>query len=157
MRSGFRRSQAVIDVNSASMRFIRLSSTFSSISAGTCEKPGSITVSAKVCNRGTNPAPDGVVVAFTSVPKTAPLDGGNGTPLCSGTTQTTLQVGMCTVVSCDATVQDDMNIYVTVDPDNTIADCHPGTNRGAGSAAGGRGHERRSLGRGVTGGAGDGA
>jgi hypothetical protein len=98
-----------------------------------CQKSGTITVSAKVCNRGTNPAPDGVQVAFSSVSKTAPGDAGNGTPLCSATTQTTLQVGMCTVVQCDATIADDMNIFVTVDPDNQIADCHPATNRSAGS------------------------
>jgi hypothetical protein len=97
--------------------------------AAICKTAGAVTLTARVCNRGTNPAPDGVAVAFSSVSG----DGGADTPLCSTTTPTTLQVGDCTQVSCVGTISDDANIFVTVDPDNTIADCHPNNKRGAGS------------------------
>jgi hypothetical protein len=40
---------------------------------------------------------------------------------------------MCTVVQCSATLADDANLFVVVDPDGKIPDCHPGTNRSAGS------------------------
>jgi hypothetical protein len=36
-------------------------------------------------------------------------------------------------VQCNATIDSDSNIFVVVDPDNDIADCHPATNRSAGS------------------------
>ena len=99
-----------------------------------CRGEGGVTtLSAQVCNRGTNPATDGVVVAFQehADPNAGPGDEG-AVDLCTATTSTLLRPGECEQVSCEATVSADVNVFVIVDPDDVIADCHPGNNDGAG-------------------------
>jgi hypothetical protein len=82
-------------------------------------------VSAEVCNRGTNPVQDGATVAFDKVLGT------ETSPLCSAVTTTLLAVGACTTVSCDGDLSAGGDVFVTVDPEGKIADCHPGNNKGA--------------------------
>lgn len=95
---------------------------------------GPIDLSARVCNRGTNPVQDGAKVAFFSKPDGASEDT-QGTKLCEASTEVLLDVGDCTTVTCSAEVPDGQDVFVIVDPDGEIADCHPGNNDGAGSAA----------------------
>ena len=87
---------------------------------------GSFTVSAQVCNRGTNPVQDGASVVFQQQVK-----GQAATALCSAVTDTLLTPGDCTIVSCDGAIGDNSDVLVAVDPKSTIADCHPGNNQGA--------------------------
>jgi hypothetical protein len=88
---------------------------------------GNIEVSAKVCNRGTNPVQDGAQVAFYLRDK----DGGGETSICDAATQTLLSPGDCTTVRCTGAVQGGKDVVVKVDPEHAIADCHPGNNVGA--------------------------
>lgn len=94
---------------------------------------GTTELRAQVCNRGTNPATDGVVVAFE---ENADRQAGPGAPgastLCATETSRLLMPGECELVSCTATVSPNVNVFVLVDPDDVIADCHPGNNDGAG-------------------------
>ena len=90
---------------------------------------GSKTLSAEVCNRGTAPVTDGVVVEFYETDQVD--DPPPGTVVCVATTQTLLEPGDCEIVSCDAVLKGTGNIYVDVDPEDTISDCHPINNFGA--------------------------
>ncbi len=90
---------------------------------------GSLELSAKVCNRGTDPVQDGALVAFYAQPS----GGGDQTLLCDAETETLLDVGDCTTVACLAEVPASSDVTVKVDPDAAIADCHPGNNDGASS------------------------
>ncbi|MEZ4450650.1 MAG: hypothetical protein R3B09_14305 [Nannocystaceae bacterium] len=96
-----------------------------------CEFNGGMkTLSAEVCNRGTAPVQDGVEVAFLETDNpNDPID--QATVVCTAQTQTLLNPGDCEVVSCDANLKGTGNIYVDVDPNDTISDCHPGNNLGA--------------------------
>ena len=87
---------------------------------------GEFTVSAQVCNRGTNPVQDGASVVFTQQVK-----GQAATALCETVTDTLLAPSDCTVVSCKGTLGADSDVLVSVDPKASIADCHPGNNKGA--------------------------
>ena len=87
---------------------------------------GMFTVKAKVCNRGTNPVQDGAKVAFSQA-----ATGGPKTALCDKATDKFLLPGDCTIVTCAGNIAADNNVYVSVDPDKKIADCHPGNNDGA--------------------------
>jgi hypothetical protein len=42
-----------------------------------------------------------------------------------------LQIGQCEVVQCVADLAGTGNVFVDVDPEDKIADCHPGNNLGA--------------------------
>lgn len=90
---------------------------------------GNKTLSAEVCNRGTAPVTDGVEVAFYETDNVN--DPPPGTVVCVATTQTLLDPGDCEIVSCDAVLKGTGNIYVDVDPEDTISDCHPFNNFGA--------------------------
>jgi hypothetical protein len=90
-----------------------------------CNATGKTTVSAKVCNRGTNPVQDGATVAFDKVL------GATTSALCSAETVTLLAVGACTTVTCEGDLSAGGDVLVTVDPEGKIADCHPGNNKGA--------------------------
>jgi hypothetical protein len=90
-----------------------------------CNATGATTLTAKVCNRGTNPVQDGATVSFDSVL------GQDASPLCTSVTTTLLAVGACTEVSCTGDIPAGHDVLVTVDPENAIADCHPGNNVGA--------------------------
>jgi len=41
--------------------------------------------------------------------------------------------GECEIVQCSAELKGGGNIFVNVDPEDKIADCHPGNNLGAGA------------------------
>lgn len=94
-------------------------------------KSGSIDVAAQVCNRGTNPVQDGALVAFFA--RAADEPNADGKKLCEVATETLLDVGDCTVVECTGDLDADHDVFVVVDPDGEIADCHPGNNDAAGS------------------------
>jgi hypothetical protein len=96
-----------------------------------CMQSGAVPLTAKVCNRGTNPAPNGVEVDFYTKDPASMSDA--GVLVCSGTTQTTLAPGDCTQVMCTGTISSDSNIVVVVDPNDLIPVCHPGNKVGAGS------------------------
>jgi hypothetical protein len=93
-----------------------------------CAAEGPIMLTARVCNRGTNPVADGALVRFS----TADTDGGIGATLCDARTDRLLSVGGCVEVRCSAVITAGAGRRVTVriDPDSTIADCHPRNNRG---------------------------
>ncbi len=89
---------------------------------------GEVTLAANVCNRGTNPVPDGArVVFFAGDP-----DGGAAIA-CETTLPRLLDPGTCTEVSCAWTVPDEgvaRSVTVVVDPDGTVFECRDGNNRG---------------------------
>jgi hypothetical protein len=95
----------------------------------------SLSLVARVCNRGTNPVQDGAGVAFYMQPNgtDAGADAGQRTLLCETQTDTLLAPGECTVVQCTGTLQAGYDVFVVVDPDGKVADCHPGNNAGASS------------------------
>jgi hypothetical protein len=97
---------------------------------------GSTVLKARVCNRGTNPVQDGVTVQFVEA-DSAPADGGvpTGETVCETVTTTLLQPGECEEIECTGELTGQKDVYVIVDPDGTIADCHPGNNDGAGALA----------------------
>ncbi len=93
-------------------------------------RAGSVDLQAEVCNRGTNPVQDGVVVQFleTTDPN-QPIE--DAKVVCETMTTKLLLPGQCEIVGCTADLQGGGNIYVDVDPEDKIADCHPGNNFGA--------------------------
>ena len=98
-----------------------------------CElKPGQTELQAEVCNRGTNPVQDGVAVQFleTTDPQQMVED---ATLVCQAVTTKLLLPGECEVISCSGDLKGMGNVYVDVDPEDKIADCHPGNNLGAGA------------------------
>ena len=97
---------------------------------------GTTTLQARVCNRGTNPVQDGVSVQFLEAVE-APVDGGvpQGTIVCETETNELLMPGECEEIECTGELSGQADVYVIVDPDGTIADCHPGNNDGAGALA----------------------
>ncbi len=98
-----------------------------------CELQGGMAdLSAEVCNRGTNPVQDGVVVEFleTTDPN-APVE--DAVVVCQAVTTKLLLPGECEIIQCSAELKGGGNIFVDVDPEDKIADCHPGNNLGAGA------------------------
>ena len=93
-------------------------------------RAGKIDLQAEVCNRGTNPVQDGVVVQFleTTDPN-QPIE--DAKVVCETMTTKLLLPGQCEIVGCTADLQGAGNLYVDVDPEDKIADCHPGNNFGA--------------------------
>jgi len=51
--------------------------------------------------------------------------------VCETMTTKLLLPGQCEIVGCTADLQGGGNVYVDVDPEDKIADCHPGNNFGA--------------------------
>lgn len=102
---------------------------------GLCSgQSGNLPFETRVCNRGTNPVQDGVAIEFYATPS---RDGGAGefdaaaaTKVCGTKTTTLLRVGECTNVSCTGFLPVGQDIYVVADPENQVADCHPGNNNG---------------------------
>ena len=90
-----------------------------------CGAMGATTLVARVCNRGTNPVPDGARVVFYE-------DEAETTIACETTLPRLLDVGGCTEVSCDYTIPDGEmpSITVVVDPDGEVFECRDGNNRG---------------------------
>lgn len=89
---------------------------------------GNLNLRTRICNRGTNPVQDGVKIAFRTTPKGQPLDGGAATEVCTTNTPSLLVPGQCTDVSCTGFIAANTDVYVVVDPDDQVADCHPHNN-----------------------------
>jgi len=88
-----------------------------------------VTLAANVCNRGTNPVPDGARVVFFDGDPDA------GAPIaCETSLPTLLEVGACAELSCLWTTPEGTeelrDIVVVVDPDNEVFECRDGNNRG---------------------------
>lgn len=58
-----------------------------------------------------------------------PVD--EATLVCGAKTTKLLLPGECEMVSCMGMFIGGGNVFVDVDPEDTIADCHPGNNHGA--------------------------
>jgi hypothetical protein len=93
---------------------------------------GEVTLAANVCNRGTNPVPDGARVVFYA----GDPDGG-AEIACETTLPRLLEPSTCTEVSCMWTIPDTMgmdrvarSVTVVVDPDGEVFECRSGNNRG---------------------------
>jgi hypothetical protein len=98
-----------------------------------CDASGEVTLRASVCNRGTNPVPDGARVVFYA----GDPDGG-ATIACETVLPRLLVVGECTEVSCMATFPagaESRDAVVVVDPDDEVFECRDGNNRGTLSTA----------------------
>jgi hypothetical protein len=89
---------------------------------------GDVTLAANVCNRGTNPVPDGARIVFYA----GDPDGG-AEIACETTLPRLLDPSTCTEVSCAWTVPDmsvARSVTVVVDPDGAVFECRNGNNRG---------------------------
>ncbi|MFO0736952.1 MAG: hypothetical protein U0270_13785 [Labilithrix sp.] len=116
----------------SSIALADLTAQISDLSALCNNGAGSIPLTARVCNRGTNPVQDGVTIGFYSAPKgLASFDAAAGKLICSDQTKTLLGIGQCTNITCTGAVSTDVDVYVVTDPDGKVADCHPGNNNGA--------------------------
>lgn len=92
-----------------------------------CGASGETELVANVCNRGTNPVPDGARVVFYAG------DPDEGAEIaCESGLPVLLGVGECTPVSCTYTLpaEDAPEITVVVDPDGEVFECRDGNNRG---------------------------
>ncbi len=86
----------------------------------TATLPAELTLSARVCNRGTNPVQDGVLMHFAE----------DATLVCETATTRLLLPGECEEVTCVGNVTSADDLIVRVDPNDDIADCRPGNNEG---------------------------
>ncbi|MBX3274974.1 MAG: hypothetical protein KF729_32215 [Sandaracinaceae bacterium] len=86
--------------------------------------PASLPLSARVCNRGTNPVRDGVLVHFID----------DGALSCAVRTTRLLASGECEEVGCTGPVTSTERLRVVVDPDDEIPDCRPGNDEGVPAA-----------------------
>lgn len=93
-----------------------------------CDASGEVMLSARVCNRGTNPVPDGARVVFYAGDPDA------GAPIaCETVLPRLLGVAECTEVGCRGTFPADAasrDAVVVVDPDGEVFECRDGNNRG---------------------------
>jgi hypothetical protein len=82
-------------------------------------------LSVLVCNRGTEPVGDGIVVTFYDA---LPPDG--GTPVCSAVTDRALAPGECARASCRWVGVPDgwTDVYVDADPGGEVRECVEGNN-----------------------------
>ena len=98
-----------------------------SLAEDVCGASGETMLGANVCNRGTNPVPDGARVVFYE----GDPDAGAGVA-CETTLPRLLGPGECTPVSCAYTIPEDTmpDITVVVDPDGEVFECRSGNNRG---------------------------
>ena len=100
------------------------------IASGTdlCDASGVVELRASVCNRGTNPVPDGARVVFYRGDPDA-----GAAIACETTLPRLLAPTECTEVSCSATFPPDAmsrDAVVVVDPDGEVFECRDGNNRG---------------------------
>jgi hypothetical protein len=100
--------------------------------ADLCDATGEVTLTANVCNRGTNPVPDGARVVFYA----GDPDGGAAIA-CETVLPRLLPPSTCTEVSCSWTVPEipgmervARSVTVVVDPDDEVFECRDGNNRG---------------------------
>jgi hypothetical protein len=116
----------------SSLALADLTAQISDLSQLCSNTSGTIPLSARVCNRGTNPVQDGVTIAFYGAPKnTSSFDAAGAKLICEDVTKTLLDIGQCTTINCTGTVPTDVDVYVVTDPAGKVADCHPGNNNGA--------------------------
>lgn len=92
-----------------------------------CTASGETELVANVCNRGTNPVPDGARVVFYAGDPDMGAD-----IACETALPRLLDVGECSAVSCSYTLpaEDAPEITVVVDPDGDVFECRNGNNRG---------------------------
>jgi hypothetical protein len=94
-----------------------------------CDASGDVLLRARVCNRGTNPVPDGARVVFYRGDPDA------GAPIgCETTLPRLLMPAECTDVECTANFppgSPSRDAVVVVDPDGDVFECRDGNNRGA--------------------------
>ncbi len=91
-----------------------------------CGAIGETTLGANVCNRGTNPVPDGArVVFYLGDPSADEI-------ACETTLPRLLDPGTCTTVGCPFTIPEGErpDVTVVVDPDGEVFECRDGNNRG---------------------------
>lgn len=90
---------------------------------GTVACKGSVaTIEGRVCNRGTLPMVSGTEVRFYDGSET-------GSQLCATPIPQALDVGECTVVSCEADLGGQTkDVFVKVDPANLSKECHENNN-----------------------------
>jgi len=92
-----------------------------------CDDDNNLTMTVRVCNRGTNPFAAGGQVGF--------FDGDpdqGGVRVCTAETTTDLFPGECEEISCvwdDAPVDDPHDVYVLADPDSDRTECIETNNR----------------------------
>jgi hypothetical protein len=89
---------------------------------------GAVTLAADVCNRGTNPVPDGARVVFYDGDPDA-----GAAIACETVLPRLLEPGDCTEVACDWTIPaagTARGVTVVVDPDGEVFECRDGNNRG---------------------------
>jgi hypothetical protein len=93
-----------------------------------CDASGDVVLRASVCNRGTNPVPDGARVVFYAG------DPDTGAAIaCETVLPRLLLVAECTEVSCTANFPPSApsrDTVVVVDPDGDVFECRDGNNRG---------------------------
>jgi hypothetical protein len=77
----------------------------------------------------------GAAGAFYTTPSGETLDDANGELVCATATDVLLDIGECTLVTCDAEIPVGVDVWVVVDPEGAIADCHSNNNVGASSLA----------------------
>jgi len=90
---------------------------------------GTIAIGTNVCDRGTNPVPDGARAVFCQGDPSA-----SGGVACETGLPILLTPAACTEVTCDWSVPSGQSINevsVLVDPDGEVAKCHNGNNGGA--------------------------
>lgn len=116
----------------SSIALADLTAQISDLSALCNDSSGVIPLTARVCNRGTNPVQDGVTIGFYATPKNlASFDAAGASLICADVTKTLLGIGQCTTISCTGAISTDVDVYVVTDPSGKVADCHPGNNNGA--------------------------
>jgi hypothetical protein len=91
----------------------------------TATLPAELDLRARVCNRGTNPVGDGVLVHFAE----------GETLVCETTTSRLLAPGECEEVTCTGTVTSADDLIARVDPNDEVADCRPGNDEGVPAAS----------------------
>jgi hypothetical protein len=101
-----------------------------SVAHGTdlCDATGTVSLGARVCNRGTNPVPDGARVVFYA----GDPDMGAAT-VCETVLPRLLAPADCTDVSCTGTFpagSTSRDAVVVVDPDHVVFECRTGNDRG---------------------------
>lgn len=94
-----------------------------------CDATGTVSLGARVCNRGTNPVPDGARVVFYAGDPDA-----GAAIACETVLPRLLAPAECTEVSCTATFPAgamSRDAVVVVDPDHAVFECRDGNNRGS--------------------------
>lgn len=91
--------------------------------------PATLSLEMKVCNRGSNPVTDGVLVHYFE------RDGDDERVVCATETTRLLMPGECEELSCDGEVRSIQDLYVKADPNDEIADCRPENNEAVSAIA----------------------